>query len=222
MPHALKAIEEGLQLGFKPHLNFHNPYQQVPETTLQGLIRRGVAVSYGNSTEAGSGFKVWNYRNLREGHEIQDDSGVRSAVSNLTQVGAMMPPIPTSFHHYGNAGAHTMHLSLLRAMFPLEKITLMELHWGFRGDGNSKEDKTELYTTSAGAFIFDMVTVAHSQEMDCCLFSFRDFFKEGGSQEPSMQVLTGQIPRSTVTALEAPTQDALVIIKGMLRRRAKP
>ncbi len=230
-PHASQAINEAIPLGFTPHLNVM-PQANGLSTTLSNVLKaQGVILSVGNSTQAGSGYQYWSALDDSTGHEVQDDSGVRSAVANLTLVArdvldpTTLPQV--SYHAYGNAGDRVFHIGLLRTMFKDAKITLMELHWGFRGRDSrgqeyNKSDKPYLYDHSAGAYIFDMIAAAHANKMDCCLFSFRDFFTSDGQLEESMQVLTGRIPREGLTPYVSPTAASVNLAKGMLRRRIKP
>ena len=218
-PHAQVAIEEGLELGFTPHLNdatMEKGYDGVVAAQVRDAYGYRVLLSFGNSTDVKSGYYRWLHFST---DEVQDDSGVRGAVANSREL-PHEPHLPISFHGYGDAGFSPKHIQGLRAMYPERDFTIMELHWGFRGHNRNKGDKPWLYTPAAGAYIKDMVDVAHRFDMACCLFSFRDFFKENGDLEPSMEVLTGLLAETE--PLKPPVGKAMMLSLGMLRRRYLP
>lgn len=258
-PHAQVAIEEGLELGFTPHLNMATWLEGVTERQQRLVEDRfdlDVIDSVGNSTDVKSGYYRWQHFYT---DEVQDDSGVRGAVANARA----LTETPISFHGYGDAGFSPKHIQGLRAMYPSRQFTIMELHWGFRGHqgtpqyvrkvekylrsvmglergsalyeeimqaarrgeehpdmpGPRKLNPT-LYTPAAGAYIKNMVEVAHRFDMACCLFSFRDFFREDGSLEDSMRVLVGLLAEAE--PLKPPAGKAMMLSLGMLRRRYLP
>jgi len=217
-PHAQVAIEEGLELGFTPHLNIVDPSDvRVVWGAYEVVVDKfgdQVVQSTGNSTNVMSGFEVANWWD----DEVQDDSGVRGAVANARAL-KYEPLMPISYHGYGNAGFSPKHIQGLRAMYPDRKFTIMELHWGFRGHERTKADKPELYTAEAGAYIRQMVEVAARNKMACCLFSFRDFFDAHGEPEPSMVALLGGIDAEP---LKPPFWARQQLSFGMLRRRYLP
>jgi len=196
---ALDAVTEGLRLGFTPHVNFARE-EDVTQKVLN-YFTYGVIISVGNSMVAGSGMK--GYKTLMDytmsaTKEVQDDSGVRGAVANLSSFRdnwnyGMPYPNMYNFHMYGNAGASPKHLRRLRKWFPHQDFTIGELHWGFRGKDDSRVGHEGLYTKEAGAYCREMVEQATELHMSCILFLGKDFFNRDGSFTESMKALTGEI-----------------------------
>jgi len=208
--HWRAAVDEGLAAGYQVHLNFM--LDQLPDREeLHGLRQRGVILSYGNTQARGDGLHYWR------GHaswldEIQDDAGVRSAVTNARHAPA---GVPVNLHVYGRDGVGPGHLWLLRRLYPDRPFRLGELHWTHRQHGQTRDDREDVYTAEAGAYCRRMVEAAAKLGMPCCLFTGRDFMpaETGGPWPASWRGLTGQVQAKP---MRAPLSARLDYAKAML------
>jgi hypothetical protein len=179
------AVEEGTATGFQVHLNFM--LGQLPSLQERNdLELQGVVLSHGNERERGAALVASPLLN-----ELQDDSGIRGAVTNARHSNDRLP---VNFHVYGRDGVMPAHLRLLRMMYPKRAFRLGELHWTHRQDGENRADRDDVYAAEAGAYCRMMVAEAARLGMPCCLFTGRDFMPAEGEAWPqSWMALTGRV-----------------------------